>query len=271
MHIFYSDLDNTLIYSYKHDIGPAKRCAEIYQGREISFMTEKTGRLLTQLKDLALIVPVTTRTIEQYVRIDMGIAELPYALTCNGGILLADGKQDASWFHESQKLVSPCKSQLAQGEILMLRDKNRCMEVRNIQGLFLFTKSENPLESVQYLKAALNPNLVNVFSNGIKIYIVPRPLNKGTAIQRFNKRFHPDYTIAAGDSEFDIPMLAAADLAFAPEQLKPRAGLQTDIRYISNSELFSDAMLLNVKSKLLAKHAAREQTKNTTETASFPD
>lgn len=77
MYIFYSDLDNTLIYSYKHDIGSAKRCAEIYQGREISFMTETTGQLLTQIKDLALIVPVTTRTIEQYARIDMGIAELP--------------------------------------------------------------------------------------------------------------------------------------------------------------------------------------------------
>ena len=39
MRILFTDLDNTLIYSYKHAIGSAKRCAEIYQGREISFLT----------------------------------------------------------------------------------------------------------------------------------------------------------------------------------------------------------------------------------------
>ena len=44
MRIFFTDLDNTLIYSYKRDIGDAKRCVEVYQGREISFMTNtKTG------------------------------------------------------------------------------------------------------------------------------------------------------------------------------------------------------------------------------------
>ena len=39
---FFSDLDNTLIFSYKHDIGKEKRCVEIYQGREVSYITERT-------------------------------------------------------------------------------------------------------------------------------------------------------------------------------------------------------------------------------------
>ena len=39
---FHTDLDNTLIYSYKHDIGPQKRNVELYQGREISYITEET-------------------------------------------------------------------------------------------------------------------------------------------------------------------------------------------------------------------------------------
>ena len=38
MIVFYSDLDNTLIYSYRREIGGKKRCVEVYQGREISFM-----------------------------------------------------------------------------------------------------------------------------------------------------------------------------------------------------------------------------------------
>ncbi len=35
MIVFYSDLDNTLIYSYRREIGGKKRCVEVYQGRDI--------------------------------------------------------------------------------------------------------------------------------------------------------------------------------------------------------------------------------------------
>lgn len=68
MQIVHTDLDNTLIYSYKHEIGGPKTCVEIYQGREISFMTETSHRLLGQLcsKPGVLVVPTTTRTLEQY-------------------------------------------------------------------------------------------------------------------------------------------------------------------------------------------------------------
>ena len=51
MILFHCDLDNTLIYSYKHEIKTKKRCVEIYQGREVSFMTEATCRLLNKVKN----------------------------------------------------------------------------------------------------------------------------------------------------------------------------------------------------------------------------
>ena len=96
MQIVHTDLDNTLIYSYKHEIGGPKTCVEIYQGREISFMTETSHRLLGQLcsKPGVLVVPTTTRTLEQYQRIDLGIGVPEYALVCNGGVLLHQGKED---------------------------------------------------------------------------------------------------------------------------------------------------------------------------------
>ena len=79
MIVFHTDLDNTIIYSYKHDIGMRKRNVEFYQGREISYITEETYRLLQQVKNEMLIVPTTTRTLEQYQRIDLGIGQFPYA------------------------------------------------------------------------------------------------------------------------------------------------------------------------------------------------
>lgn len=48
--VFHSDLDHTLIYSYKYDIGLHKRCVEIYQNREISYMTELSAELLNQVQ-----------------------------------------------------------------------------------------------------------------------------------------------------------------------------------------------------------------------------
>ncbi len=220
MIMFFTDLDNTLIYSYKHDIGMAKRCVEVYQGREISFMTEETYTLLNKVKKAVTIVPVTTRTVEQYGRIDLGIGQFPYALVCNGGILLADGKEDALWYRKSLELVSDCTKELAYGEVLLGQDRNRCLEVRNIRGLFLFTKSKKPLESVRFLRKELDTAAVDVFCNGMKVYIVPKKLNKGNAVSRLRERVKADYVIAAGDSEFDVPMLLSAQLAFAPDALK---------------------------------------------------
>ena len=97
MIIFNTDLDKTLIYSYKHDIGNDKLCAEIYQGRQVSFVTRRTAELLKRVNETVLLVPTTTRTLEQYVRIDLGIGTPHYALVCNGGILLTDGEEDSGW------------------------------------------------------------------------------------------------------------------------------------------------------------------------------
>ena len=65
MKLLCTDLDNTLIYSYKHELGNEKRNVELYQGREISFITEKTYELLKKVNQQYQIVPVTTRTVEQ--------------------------------------------------------------------------------------------------------------------------------------------------------------------------------------------------------------
>ena len=63
MYIFNADLDNTLIFSYKHNIGIEKLNVELYQGREISFMTELSFKLLKEVNKKAVFVPTTTRTI----------------------------------------------------------------------------------------------------------------------------------------------------------------------------------------------------------------
>lgn len=132
MIIFNSDLDNTIIYSYKHEIGPAKRCVEIYQGREISFITDKTYELLKSVSEKVLMVPTTTRTVEQYDRIDLGIGAFKYVLACNGGVLLVDGAEDVPWYQESLALVTDSKSEIEKALKILEKDENRIFEIRYI-------------------------------------------------------------------------------------------------------------------------------------------
>lgn len=243
MIVFHADLDNTLIYSYKHEIGRDKTCVEIYQNREISFMTDSSYQMLKQVREKVLLVPTTTRTVEQYQRIDLGIGNPKYALVCNGGVLLVDGREDANWYEESLESVRDSQMELEKAEQYLEKDPNRSFEVRNIRRLFLFTKSAKPQESMEGLKKILNLTLVDVFCNGAKVYVVPKRLSKGEAVRRFRKRVGAEYVIAAGDSEFDVSMLQRADVAIVPEELKKRFHLGENPVSIEGSTMFSDRVL----------------------------
>ncbi len=219
MIIFNVDLDNTLIYSYRHNIGDRKICVELYEGREVSFMTDHTQELLKKISKRVRIVPVTTRTVEQYRRVRLGLDAVPYALVCNGGVLLADGREDEQWYIESLRLVLPCAQELEKAECILTEDAYRCYDVKNIKHLFLFTKSSQPDVSAGKLRESLDASLVDVCQNGSKVYVVPKKLNKGAAALRLKKKLKANKVLAAGDSAFDISMLECADLSFAPAGL----------------------------------------------------
>lgn len=214
--VLHLDLDNTLIYSYKHDIGIEKRCVEVYQGREISFMTEQTCSALKQAAERFVLVPTTTRTLEQYGRIDLGIGPVQYALACNGGILLNHGILDKQWYEESKRRIEECEEELKKAQAFLRSEKRREFELRFIEDLFLFTKCREPEDVVKELSEMLDDRLVDVFHNGIKVYVVPKALSKGKAVERFREVFDAPWVAAAGDSEFDVSMLRAADAGLAP-------------------------------------------------------
>ena len=65
-------------------------------------------------------------------------------------------------------------------------------------------------------------------------------LNKGNAIERFAKKFGEAISIAAGDSEFDIPMLARADTRIIPPVLEQY--LPTENTIPISTSVFSDGI-----------------------------
>ena len=250
MIIFHTDLDNTLIYSYKHDIGKDKQCVELYHGREISFVTRKTYEMLKVLKEKILIIPTTTRTIEQYERIHFGLGKFQYALVCNGGVLLENGKENWDWYWQSHEIVAECQAGMEQSRYLLQNDPDRNFDVRNIRDLFIFTKSRNPQKTVEMLKGSLNTEILDIFSNGTKVYVVPKRLNKGTAVQRFKEKLQAEKIVSAGDSEFDIPMLNYSDIGIAPKQLADRYQLNQNVIVMDNDGIFSEKLLEYIAKKI---------------------
>lgn len=243
MVVFHIDLDNTLIYSYRHDIGQDKIPVELYQGREISFVTTNTYAKLRKLKEDLLVVPTSTRTVEQYRRIDLKIGAIPYALVCNGGRLLKDGVDDLQWYQSSRELISESEAELVHARKLLEKEQRRSFELRFIDELFLFTKCNSPEYVVESLRQELDGSVVQVFHQGEKVYVVPNNLSKGMAVQRFRGLMGAEKVIAAGDSGFDIPMLAEADLAIAPSGFCQKYHIPFPVAEMAGKGVFSDELL----------------------------
>ncbi len=243
MKILCTDLDNTIIYSYKHDIGNEKMNVELYKEREISFITKQTFELLKKVKEEFLIIPTSTRTIEQYERINLKIGTFKYALVCNGSVLLVDGKKDKDWYEESLRLAKPSNLEVKKALEYLENDKRRIFELRYIEDLFVFTKCDEAETVVNELREYLDKNLVNVFNNKEKVYVLPTSLSKGKAIERLRKYLKVEFIIAAGDSEFDISMVEAADVGLVPYGFKSEFNIKSDIYEMGKEGLFSEQLL----------------------------
>ena len=243
MKILCTDLDNTIIYSYKHDIGNEKMNVELYKEREISFISNHTYELLKKVNEEFLIIPTSTRTIEQYERIDLKIGTFKYALVCNGSVLLVDGKKDKDWYEESLRLAKPSNLEVKKALEYLENDKRRTFELRHIEDLFVFTKCDEAETVVNELREYLDKNLVNVFNNKEKVYVLPTSLSKGKAIERLRKYLKAEFIIAAGDSEFDISMVEAADVGLVPYGFKSEFNIKSDIYEMGKEGLFSEQLL----------------------------
>ena len=219
MPTLFADIDNTLIYSHRHTITSPKRVVEFLNGKEQSYMTEFTYSFLTGKHGLQ-IVPVTTRTLPQYLRLENLIQELgcEYSRICNGAILLHHMQIDQDWYEESLELASTEISEILNAEKWLI---NNCgfTSTHSTFGLFVYAKTSDSGNLAAALQQHVDTDKVDILFDHNKTYCIPKSMNKGSAIKRFSQRFNVTASIAAGDSEFDIPMLNQAKIAIIPQEL----------------------------------------------------
>ena len=126
----------------------------------------------------------------------------------------------------------------------------RKFEIRFIEELFVFTTCSQPEKAVLSLKKELEGTLTDVFCNGEKVYVVPKKLNKGTAVRRFREYAGADEVIAAGDSGFDISMTETADIGIVPAGFCRKYLAAGSLIEMKGEGVFSDEMLFWIKNKI---------------------
>lgn len=213
MSIFFTDLDNTMIYSYRREIGKPKIVIEHLHGKEQSFMTKFTYEFLYSA-DWLTIIPVTTRTEQQYHRIECSKKlRFKYAIVCNGGKLLVNGKEDTEWSHKTDTLAQNNYNYMNYSTELL---SHLCSKetIHRPEKYMSYVKSDNPEYIYTKLIKLVDPNKVNVQKDGRKIYIFANNISKGMAIRRFKENMGSETILAAGDNMMDVSMLNIADIAF---------------------------------------------------------
>lgn len=212
--LFFSDLDGTLIFSAR-DKRPGDIVIEYKDGEEITCVTPRQAEILPLLSDT--IIPLTSRSLVQYRRIEIPGFSPKYALCSNGGTLLVDGTPDEEWLAQSRELVKPVADELERFRRLLDNDEDRSFELRLVDGLFLFTKSSSPEKTLERLGGG---ELCDCFLTGQKVYVIPKALGKGEAVRRFAERFSEKLpVICAGDALMDVSMLNWADRAVFTENI----------------------------------------------------
>lgn len=243
MNVFFSDLDNTLIYSHRRRIPGKKVPVEMLDGKEQSYMTDFTYSFFRNADWLPL-VPVTTRSEAQYRRLLFPEAfRIRYALICNGGKLLADGEEDPEWSAET--------TELARDDLADLRELGAILgelcgrEVRAPEEYYYYTKTDEPEKVCEALRKRNPKGNIRIEHDQRKVYLFPKAIHKGTAVRRFAERFGVRVSAGAGDSMMDVPMLNETDYPLAAEPVRgfvrnPAAGTLA-------GEIISDRICLELE------------------------
>ena len=213
MSIFFTDLDNTMIYSHHRGIGEPKIVVEHLDGREQSFMTEFAYDFFSSV-DWLDVVPVTTRTEQQYRRIECSERlHFKSAIICNGGKLLVDGKEDLEWSYKTDMLVQDSYDSLDDASEIL---SHLCSKetIHRPERYMSYVKCSDPENIYTEISKLVDLNKVNVQRDGRKVYLFANGISKGEAIERFMNNREPEIILSAGDNLMDTSMLNKADFAF---------------------------------------------------------
>ena len=236
--LYATDMDRTMIFSHRfikeYPTKSKYSLVEEKDGKEISYMSDKVLQELHKLslEDNLEIVPVTTRSIDEFKRINLGI-KTAYAIVSNGGTILYNGEPLKEWEEYIKDNIN--RFDLISCALDMSELASVARESKFIDNKYVFNKTTDPelYDNEIGLLRGKYPN-INFVRQKNKVYAVPKCFNKAIALRWLQHYTNSDTVVASGDSELDLPMLAIANYAIIPKHGDLiNCGFVTDGRIIS--------------------------------------
>ena len=223
-----SDLDQTLIFSpHAAARGPHRqaRVIEVLEGRTISLLSHDTEQGLVALAGRAVVVPATTRTRAQFVRLDLP-ATSRWAVVASGAVVLDRGEPDRAWSRGvAEKLgVDSAPVTVLQEMLQGYGDREWLLRVRDADDVFLVAAVDADLlhdDELADVTADCGSLGWRAVHQGRKLYLLPNALDKAAAVREVAERVADELgerplLLAAGDTQLDSGMLAAAAHGWFP-------------------------------------------------------
>lgn len=214
--MLFSDLDRTLIYSNNFKINDEVLIEE-KDGEAISYTSSKTLFLLKKVCNKKLFVPVTTRTQEQFERINL--FKTKYAIIENGAKILINGKVDKVW---KTRILNSFKTQtMSLNEVLKEFERYRgkwILKEKSVNDEFYYfiIDVNNIPKGINSFFNFLRTNEWNYSIQGRKMYFIPKFISKEDAVSYIANKENIKKHFASGDSNLDLNMILRADYNLVP-------------------------------------------------------
>lgn len=219
--LYATDMDRTIIFSKRfideHGAKTSYVVAETKDDKVISYISSPVKKKINEVcrHEQVELVPVTTRSISEFNRINIGLNN-KYAIVSNGGIILENGKSMKEWEEYISKHID--LMELADVTLDLNELDSISRDATLIDNRYLFAKTENGTLFDEEVAELANryPNIIFTRQRK-KIYAIPECFSKAIALRWLQNKLGIKTVVASGDSELDIPMLAIANYAVIPE------------------------------------------------------
>lgn len=209
-----ADIDGTLVHSRRKcaDIRGAV-VAEVYDGRDVGFISPTGWNLLAELQALSVFVPATARTISQYSRIRFPSVP-PVAVVAAGGVILVDGIADPVWSAATQEIVDSTSATVEQ-VVAQLGTLPVAEQPRNGDGCFGCVKVVEGSDISDFERWCSERDW-RVVRQDERIYVLPRQLSKAAALPRLAEIVGARPVMALGDGLMDVEMMLVVEHRISP-------------------------------------------------------
>lgn len=204
MPLFATALDNTLIFSKGFVRDEDVIAVEYKDNKELSYMTKQALDTLKLLNEKITIVPITSRSLEEFKQLTF-YNLFEHAILSNGLVILYKGLvEDGNWQSIIQKEFD--KMDLADVESLLYNCSSLFKSDFELKGYYYYAevKDNQEIMVLKLLKPFLHKDW-NCFVQDNKLYVTPKIVTKENALKYLSGKHDLDllHSFGVGDSKVD--------------------------------------------------------------------